>query len=79
MYRARCSNTLAGEERDTQLFVDHQCKDSHHGSAALVQLDGTLLELGLGIECVPSKVDQVVAEVTNKFVGSGHITHDRGF
>jgi hypothetical protein len=53
--------------------VDHKGKDSHLGGAALVELDGTLGELGLGIEGVPSVVDGSVTEVTNK----GDVTHDR--
>jgi hypothetical protein len=57
------------------LFVDHKGKDSHHGGTALVELDGTLLHLGLLIKGVPSVVDGVVTEVTNEF-SSGDVLHD---
>jgi hypothetical protein len=77
-YQQDTSMYLAGKKRDAQLLVDHKGQDSHHGGTALVELGGTLLELGLGIESVPAKVDQVVTEVTNEFVGSSHVTHDRG-
>ena len=36
----------------TELLVDHKSEDAHHGSTAVVQLNGTLGELGLFIECV---------------------------
>jgi hypothetical protein len=47
---------LLGKERHAQLFVDHKGKDSHLGGTALVELDGTLLELGLLIKGVPAEV-----------------------
>ena len=66
---------LVGDEGDSQLFVDHKGKDSHHGGTALVQLNGTLLHLGLLIKGVPSVVDGIVTEVTDEF-SSGDILHD---
>jgi len=69
---------LVGEERDTELLVNHQGKDAHHGGTAVVKLDGALAELGLLIEGVPSVVDGSVTEVTNELGLSGQVTHDRG-
>ena len=57
------------------MFVDHKGKDTHHGGTALVELDGTFLELGLLIESVPAVVDRVVTEVTDEF-SSGDVLHD---
>ena len=54
----------------------HESEDSHHGGTALVELNGTLLELGLRIEGVPAKVDGSVAEVTDVLTRSGDVTHD---
>ena len=62
-------------ERD-DLLVHHKSEDSELGGTSVVELDGTLLELGLFIKAVPSKVNVSVAEVTNEFVASsGNITH----
>merc|ERR1719416_331691 len=59
------------------LLVDHKSKDAHHGSTAVVELDGTLGELGLLIKVIPAEVDVSVTEVTNVLVsGSGNITHE---
>jgi hypothetical protein len=63
------------KDRHAQLLVDHKGKDSHLGGTALVELDGTLLELGILVEGVPAKVDGVVTEVTNEF-SSGDVLHD---
>ena len=59
------------------LLVDHKSKDSELGGTAVVELDGTLLKLGLFIKVIPSEVNVSVTEVTNVFVsGSGNITHE---
>ena len=59
------------------LLVDHESKDSQHSGTAVVELDGTLLELGLFVEGVPAEVDVSVTEVSNVFVSSsGNITHE---
>jgi hypothetical protein len=59
------------------LLVNHKSKDSHHGGTSVVQLNGTLGELGLLIELIPSEVNVSVTEVTNVLVsGSGNITHE---
>ena len=69
---------LVGEEADAQLFVDHKGKDTHLGGTSVVELDGTLLKLGLFIEGVPAEVDGIITEVTNEFAVAGQVTHDRG-
>ena len=59
------------------LLVNHKSEDSHHGSTAIVQLDGTLLELGLLIEVIPAEVNVSVTEVTNELISSsGDIAHE---
>jgi hypothetical protein len=63
-------------ERD-DLLVDHESEDSHHGGTAIVQFNGTLLELGLLIKVIPAEVDISVTEVTDELVSSsGDITHE---
>jgi hypothetical protein len=49
---------LVGEERVdvSELVMDHESQKTHHGGAALVELDGTLGHLGFSIKRVPSKV-----------------------
>ena len=58
------------------MFVDHEGQDSHHSGTSVVELDGTLLKLGVLIEGVPSVVKGSVAEVTREFGFSGNILHD---
>merc|ERR1719203_1230014 len=60
------SSFLVGDEGDSQLLVHHKRKDSHLCGTALVQLNGTLLQLGLLIEGIPSEVEGVIAEVTDE-------------
>jgi hypothetical protein len=55
--------------------VDHKSQHTHLGGTSLVQLNGTLGKLGLLVERVPSKVEGVVAEVTNE-LSSGDVFHD---
>ena len=64
-----------GDEGDSQLLVDHKGKDTHHGGTSLVELDGTLLKLGLLVKGVPAKIEGVVTEVTDEF-SSGDVLHD---
>jgi len=59
-----------------KLLVNHKAKDAHHGSTAIVELDGTLLELGLLIEGVPAEVKGTVTEVTRELSLTSHIFHD---
>jgi hypothetical protein len=59
------------------LLMDHKSEDSEHGSTAVVQLNGTLLKLGLFIKVIPAEVNVSVTEVTNVLVSSsGNITHE---
>jgi hypothetical protein len=59
------------------LLMDHKSKDSHHGGTAVVELDGTLGELGLLIKVIPAEVDVSVAEVTDVLVsGSRNVAHE---
>ena len=59
------------------LLVDHKSKDSEHGSTAVVQLNSTLLKLGLFIKVIPAEVNVSVTEVTNVLISSsGNITHE---
>ena len=57
---------LVGEEvlDVAKLVVDHKGQHTHLGSTSLVQLDGTLLELGFLIEGVPAEVDESVSVVS---------------
>ena len=59
------------------LLVDHKSEDTKHGSTAIVQLNSTLLQLGLFIKVIPAEVNVSVTEVSNVFVSSsGNITHE---
>ena len=64
------------DEGDTQLFVDHQCQQTHLCGTAVVELDGTLGELGVFIEGVPAKVDESITEVTGELSLTCDVLHD---
>ena len=73
---------LVGEEvlNVSELVVDHESKKSHLGGTSLVQFNGTLGELGLFIEGVPSEVKGSVTEVTDVLIsGSLDVLHDSEF
>ena len=53
------------------LLVHHEAKDAHHGSTAVVELNGTLAELGLLGEGVPAEVESAVAEISGELSLSG--------
>ena len=60
--------------------MDHESKKTHLGSSALVQFNGTLLQLGLSREGVPAEVKGTIAEVTDVFVSSSwDVFHDSEF
>eukprot|EP00804_Cyclotella_cryptica_P006219 CCRYP_015277-RA/>CCRYP_015277-RA protein AED:0.47 eAED:0.45 QI:0/-1/0/1/-1/1/1/0/229 len=61
----------------SELLVNHKSKNSHHSSTSVVQFDGTLLQLGLLREGVPSKVKSSVAEISREFTKASHILHDK--
>mmetsp|Transcript_45927 Transcript_45927/g.85399 ORF Transcript_45927/g.85399 Transcript_45927/m.85399 type:complete len:226 (+) Transcript_45927:126-803(+) len=56
-----------------KLLMDHEAKDAHHGSTAVVELDGTLGELCLLVKGVPAEVKGAVAEVTRELSGLGTV------
>jgi len=63
--------------KGNDLFMDHKSEDAHHGGTAVVELNGTLLKLGLLIERVPAEVNVSVTEVSNMLVASSrNITHE---
>ena len=64
------------KKTNSQTFVDHQCKNTHHSGAALVQLNGTLLKFSLLVKFVPSKVNVSVTEVSGEFRVTVDILHD---
>ncbi|KAL7546552.1 hypothetical protein ACHAWF_009881 [Thalassiosira exigua] len=70
----QCLELADDRDRASELFVDHKAEDAHHGSAAVVELDSALLELGLLIEGVPAEVDVAVAEVTNELSGGSTVS-----
>ena len=69
---------MAGKNGNSQLFVDHQTKNSHHSGTPVVEFNGSLAQLGSFIEGVPSKVSQSVAKVAGEF-SSSEIPHDENF
>ena len=78
--RSKVALQLAND-RDgaAQLLVDHKSEDAHHSGTSVVQLNGTLLELGVLIEGVPAEVDVPVAEVADEVTGRGavgRVLHD---
>ena len=59
--------------------MNHKAENSEHGGTSVVELDGTLLQLDLITEGVPSEVNFVVAEISREFTLSGDILHDGQF
>ena len=66
-------------EGSTELVMDSEAEDAHHGGTALVELDGALLELLLLREGVPAEVNAEghVAEIAGELSGSGNVAHDK--
>mmetsp|Transcript_10009 Transcript_10009/g.24325 ORF Transcript_10009/g.24325 Transcript_10009/m.24325 type:complete len:400 (-) Transcript_10009:168-1367(-) len=62
----------------SELLVDHDAEDSHHGPPAVVQFDGSLGLLPLVGLLVPTEIDEPVSVVTGKLGGSGLVVHDDG-
>eukprot|EP01083_Nonionella_stella_P026581 73208_1 len=61
----------------SELLVNHEAKDTHHSSTAIVQLNGALGELSLLIKGVPAEVNGSITEVTNEFISSSlNVLHD---
>jgi hypothetical protein len=59
----------------SELLMYHKAKNSHHSSTAVVQLNTTLLELGLLVKGVPTEVKSSITEVSYEFTLSGYILH----
>merc|ERR1719416_380479 len=68
LYKVSNDGKLGVVSEGDDLLVDHKSKDTQHGGTAVVELDGTLGELGLLIKVIPSEVDVSVTEVTNVLV-----------
>ena len=66
-------HTSNNRELASELLMDHNSKNAHHGGTAVVQLDSALGQLGLRVEGVPAEVDGAVAEVTWEISGGGAI------
>ena len=67
----------AGEDRDTQLIVNHESEKSHLGGTALVEFAVALLDLVLLGEAVPTPGVDSIAEVTRELVSSSwDVLHD---
>ena len=66
-------------EGSTELVMNSETEDAHHGGTALVELDGALLELLLLGEGVPAEVNAEghVAEIAGDLSGSGNVAHDK--
>jgi len=62
-------------EDSSELLVDHEAKDSHHGGTSLVELDTTLLRLPLRGLLGPSEVESVT-EISLELSLSGDVLHD---
>jgi hypothetical protein len=61
----------------SELLVNHKTENAQLCGTAVVELDGTLGKLALGIKGVPSEVEGSVTEVTDEFVsGSFDVLHD---
>ncbi len=56
--------------------MHHEAEYAHHCSAAIVELDGALLQLGRLVELVPAEVDVPVAEVADEFILACDVLHD---
>mmetsp|Transcript_11532 Transcript_11532/g.16695 ORF Transcript_11532/g.16695 Transcript_11532/m.16695 type:complete len:123 (+) Transcript_11532:93-461(+) len=79
IYYVRCNRLHLSNKGDgsSKLLMNHKSKDSKLGGTSIVKLNGSLLQLGLLIEGVPSKVEGSITEVTDEFTLSGNILHDK--
>ena len=58
----------------------HKSKNSHHSRTSVVQLNSTLLKLGLLVELVPGALEGSVTKISGELVSeSRHILHDGDF
>eukprot|EP01083_Nonionella_stella_P114879 340041_1 len=56
------SGVLLVHGLSSDTFGNHISKDSHHGGTAIVELNGTLGEVGLLIKIIPAEVNVSVTE-----------------
>lgn len=56
----------AGKDGVTEDFVSNETGDTHHGCPAVVEFDGSLPKLGVGVKLVPAKVERAISEITNE-------------
>mmetsp|Transcript_21653 Transcript_21653/g.60108 ORF Transcript_21653/g.60108 Transcript_21653/m.60108 type:complete len:225 (+) Transcript_21653:781-1455(+) len=61
----------------SEIFVHNQSQDTHLRCTAIVQFDGSLLQLFFIAEGVPSKIDPAIAVVTSKLIAcSFNVAHE---
>ena len=73
---------VSGHANFSQLFVNHEAEDTHHGGTSVVQFNSTLGELGFFVKSVPAKVKGSVTEVTREVTRGGtigRVLHDSQF
>lgn len=66
----------------SEIFVDHESKESQHSGTSFVKFNATFEVLLLLVEGVPSKFKTIVTEITNKFAWLstvGRIQHHEAF
>jgi hypothetical protein len=73
LMQAKCLKLSNNWDGSSELLVNHKSEDTHHSGTSVVQLNGTLLELGLLIERVPAEVNESVTEVTDEFTRLGTV------
>jgi hypothetical protein len=67
----------AGQNGHTHPLVDHEARNAHHGSSALVELDAAFIRLPRVRLLVPAKVEGAVPVVAGKFALAGPVAiHD---
>merc|ERR1719463_880825 len=71
--------SVTGKDWNTELFVHHKAKNTHHGGTSLVQFNSTLPVLVFVTEFVPAEIDQSITEVTNEFVFTSRVLHYEKF
>mmetsp|Transcript_20838 Transcript_20838/g.32772 ORF Transcript_20838/g.32772 Transcript_20838/m.32772 type:complete len:214 (-) Transcript_20838:57-698(-) len=64
-------------EGASEFLVDHKSKDTHHSGTSVVQLNSTLLNLGLFVELVPGTLEGTVSEISGELISKSiHVLHD---
>ena len=61
----------------SELLVHHKSEDTQHSGTSVVQLNSTLLELGLLVELVPGGPESSVTKISGELVAESiHVLHD---